>query len=293
MNRLVVSISLAALFALPAGPAYAQETSGADGEETSEESETSPEGTDDELPTLEAQPEEGVDPDLELAFEKAQTALDEGRPQDAVWQIRSIYLSPDQFTKAQRDRRRKDARGLLLDAGDELLSQGNRMAAAQAFDSAWILGDRGTSPEYADLLVRLAEERQNSNQAQALYLARRAKRADPRNDGAKQLDKEISREPLRTPGLISAGVGAVGLVAALVLKSRLNTLQSDIESGDKSRSELDDLLGKYRTNNALFTISAATAGVGLAGGGFMLSFELKNFTPVSPRALPGLPEEEK
>lgn len=276
-TRLAVAIA-AWIPMLWVGSVWAQEPSkgGADG--------------DGRLPKLEAAPDSGVDPDIELAFERAREQLEEGKPEAASWEIRSLFSSDDRFSRAQRGRRRLEARELLLKCAARMESDGNRSGAVRAYDAAWILGDRGVMPDYAQTLARWAREERESDAGTALYLVKRARQVDPGNELAPQIDRQINRNPYAVPAYVSAAVGVAGLVGALILRTRLDGVRGELEAnGPKPREELDGLVSKYRTNRTLFGVAVGLGSVGVAAGSVFFSLEPREVRPTSPKQLPALP----
>ena len=224
-----------------------------------------------ELEKLEDAPEEGVDADIQLAFDRANKALNAGNPEKASWIMRSTYLTSDRFTKAQRDQKKDEAVEILREAGQQMAGRGDYSSAASAYDAAWLLSDKTESGRYAKLLVRWAKKKEDNKPGQALYMARRAKRVDPSFDAANRLDTRLSENKNKTTGrAVQIGGAAVAL-------------------GGFAAMFLVDKPGLQRTS-----LYIGLGGLGIAGlGSYIFAAGVPNYRPVSPDVLPALPNRGK
>jgi hypothetical protein len=239
----------------------------------------------DELPEA---PPTGVDADFKAALDEARVRLASGHADEAARIILMLNLEDDRFAKAQLPILRSQSREILFGAGRALAASGRRNEAAVALDAAWTLNDRTPSPELSTLLLQLADT--TPDRGEKLWLARRARAANPQNPHAAQLDERLSHNALRVPALVVTLFGVGLAVTGGVLVALGRNAESQLTGSVHSRSQADDLLAQ----RSQYTIAGGvTLGVGAAAiviGGALLSKGQPHWRPTSPELLPALPE---
>lgn len=234
---------------------------------------------------LPERPESGVDPDVQAALTSAQQLLQSGQAEAAVQSVISLYAATDRYTAAQRQQLIPESQKVLLDASAQLQAAGRTEQAVLAQDAAWTIGGRAPSPTYSQTLTTLAEQAQKGSREESLYLARRARLADPGNPAAARLDERLSRNRFKIPGLVMVIGGAVIAGAGLLTFTYGNLYLNDTSGAAGS--------GKSFSTVELAGIGAALGGGLLAGGGGLLLYFGKPVgSPVSPTYLPALPESQ-
>lgn len=215
-----------------------------------------------------------VDADLVAAMEDAEHALSQHQPDRAYAIVVGVFSSSDPFSIAQSPALASQGASLLRRAGEAQLSRGRLTLGAQALDAAWELDGRPQDPRYGAVLTEWARDVRREDKATALYLARRARVADPDNADAAALDRRLSRNPLRAPGWTALSLSLATLVASIVAASAA----SDARGASSTR---------YRR--------LAGAGFGTTAGLYLLGIGLlwggkRNYAPTSPKQLPALDE---
>lgn len=234
---------------------------------------------------LPERPDSGIDPDVQAALASAQQLLGSGQAEAAVQSVISLYAATDRFTVAQRQQLIPESQRVLLEASTQLEAAGRREPSVLAQDAAWTLGGRAPSPSYSQTLTTLAEQAEKGSREESLYLARRARLADPRNATATRLDERLSRNRFKIPGLVMVIGGAVIAGAGLLTFTYGNLYLNDSSATSGS--------GKSLSTVELAGIGAALGGGLLAGGGGLLLYLGKPVaSPVSPAYLPALPESQ-
>lgn len=224
-------------------------------------------------PPLAPAPDHDVDPDLAAAMEEADRALSEQEADRAYAIVVGVFSSTDPFSVAQAPRLASRGASLLREVGDLQLRRGRLTLAARSLDAAWELGGRRRDSRYSAVLVRWAQEIRREDKATALYLARRARVADPDNVTAATLDRQLSRNRLRAPGWTALSLSLVTLVASIAASS------AAASATVPSRTRYRRLAGAgYGTTAGLYVL-----GLGLLWGG------RRDYTPSSPKELPTLP----
>lgn len=225
-------------------------------------------------PPLAPAPDDGVDPDLAAAMKEADHALSEQQPDRAYTIVVGVFFSSDPFSVAQSPRLTPRGASLLREVGELELSRGRLALAARSLDAAWELEGRRTDPRYSAVLVRWAEEIRREDKATALYLARRARVADPDNAAAASLDRRLSHNRLRAPGWTALSLSLVTLAASIAA----STAAASATGGSETRYRRLAGAG-YGATAGLYVL-----GIGLLWGG------RRDYTPSSPKELPTLPQ---
>lgn len=226
-------------------------------------------------------PASGLDPDVQAAMTSAQQLLASGQAEAALMAVISLYSATDRFTVAQRPLLLPEALRVLGEAGAQLQSAGRTDLALMAQDAAWAASGRPPNPAYSQTLTALATQAQATKQPgsreESLYLARRALLADPGNQAAAQIDRRLSTNRFKVPGLalviggsVIAGIGFITLAYTTAYSSDSTFTFTPARIGG---------------------IGALLGGGLIAGtGGLLLSFGKPVSAPVSPAYLPALPE---
>lgn len=242
------------------------------------------------LPPLTETPEAGVDRDYALALEAAEAQLSEGRTAEAIDELVALLSSTDRFFLAQREAVSARAVPLLRRAADAEAQAGRLEAAAFARDAAWIASGYAADPAHAQLLLTLAEQRRSEEPEEALWLVRRAARANPLDPRAAERDRAWSSNPLRFMGwgMMTAGVASV--VASAVLVGLSNGTTRTITGSVHPRAEVDSLIATQRAYGVA-SVGALVAGAALFYGGIgVVGLGNPEGPPVSPALLPALQE---
>lgn len=242
------------------------------------------------LPELTPAPAAGIDPDYARAIDEAERLLDAGKSNEATARLVTLLSGTDSFLLAQREEVGKRAVPLLRRASEAEAQQGNLEAAAFARDAAWIASGHVADPVHAQLLLSLAERARGERPQEALWLARRAARANPLDGRAAALDAQWSSNPLRYAGWGMMAGGGASLIASAVLAGMASETGNTLTTSIHPRAEVDSLLATQRTLG-LATVGAIVAGVGLFYGGVgVVMLGNPEGKPVSPALLPALKE---
>lgn len=245
------------------------------------------------LPVLEVAPPQGLDQDLELALADAQRALEEHRSPAAIDGLLRLFSAENRFLAAQRELLAQRAVPLLRQAGKMEAEGGRWPSAAQAYDAAWLLSGKREDPDYARVLVRWAEEHRGVDATQALWLARRARRADPAYDRAAALDRLWSHNQLAVPGVAMMGLGLGSLATSVVLSRFAQGAREELSSTVHTRQAADGLVAQQRGLGAGATVTLVAAPVLFYSGLFTLLAGNPRGPPQSPPQLPALQEASR
>ncbi|HUJ62166.1 MAG TPA: hypothetical protein VLX92_26850 [Kofleriaceae bacterium] len=211
-------------------------------------------------PAIAAAPDSGVDPDVAARLASGEDLARRGQLAAALDAVLVLYQSSDPFSQAQRTRAAPRATALLGQIGERARTAGDYVLAARAFDARWTIAG-GTDPDLARALLAWSE---HAPREQALYLARRARRADPSSPAAADRDDSLSHDRLAWPGrlIVLAGLAALGA----------------------------GLYADHQGQDALATGLYIAAPV-LTTSGIILEIKgVPSFAPMSPGQLPALPE---
>jgi hypothetical protein len=161
-------------------------------------------------PAIELSPG-GLDPDVTARFDDADGLVRAGELPRALERVLVLYRAGDVFSQASREPAKPRAFALLSTIGNTARARGDLVLAAQAFDARWTLAG-GRDHDAATTLAAWAERERDVSKGRALYLARRARAADPDLGRAKDLDEELStnRRALPMKLVIVAGLAAFG-----------------------------------------------------------------------------------
>jgi hypothetical protein len=203
----------------------------------------------------------GTDHDVTGRFDDAEGLVRAGQLPRALERVLVLYRSDDVFSKASREPAKPRAFALLTTIGRTARERGDLVLAAQAFDARWTLAG-GHDHDAATTLAAWAERERDDSKGRALYLARRARAADPDLRLAKELDEALSTNRRAVPMklMIVGGLAAFG--AGLYADSKGH----------------DTLATGFYVASPLLCASAIL--LGLSG--------IPNHSPVSPVELPSV-----
>ena len=212
-------------------------------------------------PPIATAPASGLDPDVAGRFTSADELLARGDLPGALAAVLVLYESPDPFSLAQRARAVPDTAARLTQIGERARSHGDLVLAARAFDARWTITHQ-KDPDLARALLAWSER--EPSPGRALYLARRARLADPDLAAAAERDDELSHNRRAWTGRLMVLAGVAAFCA-----------------------------GIYADTSSEDTIATAlyVAGPVLTTGGLIWEVSgTPNHTPMSPGELPALPE---
>jgi hypothetical protein len=205
-------------------------------------------------------PDRGIDPDLEERMSSASVLVERGKLAEALDAVLVPFQSPDPFSKAQGKAVAPAAVDVMTRVGQRARAGGDVVLAARAFDARWALTG-GKDPDLARALVDWSE---HAPRDQAIYLARRARRADPDLTEAVARDDDLSTNHLVWPGRLMALTGAIAFAAGVYAQET----------------------GRQGLATGLYIASPALA----IGGCVVIATGAPEGKPMSPGELPVLPE---
>jgi hypothetical protein len=237
-------------------------------------------------PPIAAAPDSGLDPDVIARLDAADREI-ASKLGEALDHVLVIYESDDPFSQAQRDAARPRSIELLGRIGERARTAGDLELAARAFDARWTLSGQH-DPQLAQVLTAWGERDAAAAPARALYLARRARSADPDQPRAVALDDSLSHNHRVWPGRLMILAGVVALAAGIYAWTRVGAIEDDLKAnsrpGDQVQSMLDD-----RDRYDLIGTGLLAAAPVLSIGGIVLTFSGQpSYSPMSPGALPTL-----
>jgi hypothetical protein len=244
-------------------------------------------------PPIEAVPDGGLDPDVVARLEAAERAAATTAPAElepVLAKVLVLYESNDPFSRAQREVARPRTLAVLTQIGDRAREAGELVVAARAFDARWTIGGSGRDLQLAQNLTAWAERDAAAEPARALYLARRARRADPRASRAVGLDDELSHNHRVWPGRLAVVAGIAALAVGIYARTRVSAIEDDLKMHPRPGDEVDRLLGERDRYDLIGTGLVIAAPV-LSFGGVLFELSGKpSYTPTSPTELPALGE---
>jgi hypothetical protein len=236
-------------------------------------------------PPIESAPRSGLDPDVVARLDSVERDLATANPEQLLARTLVLYQSQDPFSEAQRDAAKPRTLALLTKIGEAAKSRGDVVVAARAFDARWtISGTR--DPALAQVLTTWAERDAAAQPGRALYLARRARRADPDDRHAAELDDDLGRNHRLFTGKAAVVVGILACAAGLYAYSQVHSIESDLATKVRSGSELDSMLAErdmYHWISTGLFIAAPTLTI---GGIVLMVSGTPHYSPESPEELP-------
>jgi len=242
------------------------------------------------LPPLADSPENGVlDADLAQGVAEAKAMLAKGDAEGAKHLLLTMLSSNDRFSHAQRSGLAELAAPVLREVGRAEATQGRWPQAAEAYDAAWVAGGKRADPDYAGALLEWAKARRHENAREALWLARRARLADPNSAAAVDLDRTWSSNRWRYPAWVAIAVGLAGVAAGFAFWQIGYNAQKRIEtSGFQARAVLDRDLATMHQNGLASTLSICVGTALFIFGLAAIYLGQPVGPPMSPETLPAL-----
>jgi hypothetical protein len=244
-------------------------------------------------PAIETAPSDSLDPDVVARLDTAERAIDKSSPaelDELLDRVLVLYESEDSFSRAQRDFARPRTLAILAKLGERARSAGELRVAARAFDARWTLGAGKRDPQLAEVLTTWAERDAANTPAAALYLARRARRADPAHGRARELDEDLSRNHRVWPGRLMIVAGLAALAVGIYARTRVGAIEQDLAMQARPGDEVDRLLAKRDRYDMVGTgLLVAAPALSIGGILFTLSGQ-PSYSPTSPAELPALGE---
>ncbi len=236
-------------------------------------------------PPIAAAPEGGLDRDVIARLDAAERATDPGQALDRVL---VLYESDDPFSRAQRTAARPRAIAILTKIGEHARAAGDVVTAARALDARWAIDGEHRDPQLAQVLTAWAERDAAAQPARALYLARRARTADPQAVGAARLDDDLSRNHRVWTGRLAIVAGVAALAAGIYARSQVTSIEDDLKSHPRPGSDVDGMLRERDIYDAVGTGLLVAAPVMSIGGILITVSGNPKYTPTSPDELPAL-----
>jgi hypothetical protein len=244
-------------------------------------------------PPIETAPKTGVDPDVSARLDAATRATAGASPAvlgRALDQVLVVFESDDAFSRAQRERVKDRSVAILGTLGTRAREAGELTLAARALDARWTIGGSTRDPELASVLVTWAEREADRAPGEALYLARRARKADPALERAADLDDELSSNPRAVTGKLAILAGAVAFGVGAYLHYRVGEIEEELATHARPGDEVDRMLARrdlYDRAGTGLLIAAPLLGT---GGIFYTLSGTPKHRPTSPAELPALEE---
>src|SRR4051812_7827502 len=196
-------------------------------------------------PGIAAAPANGVDPDVAKRLADADRDAAAVAPASlgpVIDRALVTFESSDPFSVAQRPAAKPGTLAVLTKIGERARAAGEVVIAARAFDARWTLAGGGHDVQLAEVLTTWAERDEDAQPGRALYLARRARSADPRHDRAADLDDSLSRNHRALTGKLAMVAGFVALAAGIYAYTRVSAIEDDLKAHPRSGAEVDAAL---------------------------------------------------
>jgi len=245
-------------------------------------------------PPISTAPAEGFDPDVAARLAEAEAIVGATHApmpllERALQRVLVLYESRDPFSRAQRERARPRSVAILGQIGTQARDAGDTVLAARALDARWTIAG-GRDPQLADVLTTWAERDAANAPARALYLARRARQANPAHSDAARLDARLSSNRRIWPARLAIVAGVVAFGVGLYARSRVGAIEDDLAAHPRPGDEVDRLL-TLRSRYDLIGTGLLIAVPVLSVSGMVLAFSgTPKYQPTSPAELPTLEE---
>lgn len=243
-------------------------------------------------PPIATAPAGGLDPDVAGRLDTAEgiaraPSAAPGELQTALDLALRLYRSDDPFSKEQRPAATARTVAVLGAIGARATAEKQLVLASQALDARWTISG-ARDPELAASLVHWGEREAEAHPAQAVWLARRARAADPSSSAAVHLDEQLSINHRRWPARIMVIAGLVAFGVGLFAYAKVKSIESDLSSQPHTRAEVEDMLSSRDTYDVLGTaLFIASPTLELGGVVFGIS-GMHGYVPESPSELPTL-----
>lgn len=242
-------------------------------------------------PGIAAAPASGIDPDVAKRLEEADRDAASVAPAalgPVIDRALVTFESTDPFSVAQRPAAEARTLAVLTKIGERARSAGEVVLAARAFDARWTISGGGHDVELAQTLTTWAERDADAQPGRALYLARRARSADPGSGHAADLDDSLSTNHRALTGKLAMVAGFVALAAGIYMYTRVSAIEDDLKAHPRSGAEVDAALADRDRYDLIGTgLLVAAPVVSIGGFVWMLSGN-PSYSPVSPGELPAL-----
>jgi hypothetical protein len=242
-------------------------------------------------PSIAAAPANGLDPDVAKRLDDAAhdaIAVAPAALGPVLDRALVTFESTDPFSVAQRPAARPRTLAVLTKIGERARAAGELVIAARAFDARWTLAGGGHDLQLAEVLTTWAERDADDQPGRALYLARRARLADPGHGGAADLDDDLSRNHRALTGKLAMVAGFVALAAGIYAYSRVSAIEDDLKAHPRSGAEVDAALADRDRYDMIGTGLLVAAPVVSIGGFVWMMSGNPSYSPVSPGELPAL-----
>ena len=242
-------------------------------------------------PGIAAAPASGLDPDVVKRLDEADRDAASVVPAalgPVLDRALVTYESNDPFSVAQRPAARTRTLAVLTKIGDRARSAGELVIAARAFDARWTLGDGGHDVQLSEVLTTWAERDADEQPGRALYLARRARLADPGHGRAADLDDHLSTNHRALTGKLAMVAGFVALAAGIYAYTRVSAIEDDLKAHSRPGADVDAMLADRDRYDMIGTGLLVAAPVVSIGGFVWMMSGNPSYSPVSPGELPSL-----
>jgi hypothetical protein len=231
-----------------------------------------------------------LDPDVAARLDEAARAAATAPPDlldRALDRVLIVYESDDPFSLAQRDRALPRSLEVLTTIGTRARAAGKLELAARAFDARWTLsGHTRRDPDLAAALTAWGERDAARAPSEALYLARRARKADPTFTAAAHLDDDLSSNHRIWPARLAVIAGLVAFGVGVYAQVKVISIEDDLTKMPHSRAEIDRMIAQRDTYDAI-GVAGYIAAPTLSITGMLLALSgIPHETPASPAALP-------
>jgi hypothetical protein len=244
-------------------------------------------------PPIAVAPDGGLDPDVEVRLNTAERAVASSSLTDLAAlldRVLVVYESDDTFSVAQRDAAKPRTLQILTAIGERARTTGDIALAARAYDARWTIGGGQRDPQLAGVLATWAERDAARSPAEALYLARRARRADPEQANARKLDDALSRNRRVWSGRLMIVAGIAALAAGVYARTRVSAIEEDLAMHPRPGDEVDRALARRDGYDIIGTSLLVAAPVLSIGGVLIILSGNPSYSPTSPVELPALGE---
>jgi hypothetical protein len=242
-------------------------------------------------PGIAAAPASGLDPDVAKRLADADRDAASVAPAalgPVIDRALVTFESSDPFSVAQRPAAKDRTVAVLTKIGERARAAGEVVLAARAFDARWTIGGGGHDVRLAETLTTWAERDADSQPGRALYLARRARSADPSSGHAADLDDDLSRNHRALTGKLAMVAGFVALAAGIYMYTRVSAIEDDLKAHPRSGADVDAALADRDRYDLIGTGLLVAAPVVSIGGFVWMMSGNPSYSPVSPGELPAL-----
>lgn len=233
----------------------------------------------------------GMDPDVVARLGEVERDAERVAPAEldrVIERALVTYESEDPFSIAQRPAARPRTSAVLTKISERARAAGELVISARALDARWAISEGQHDPQLAEVLTTWAERDADAQPGRALYLARRARTADPDSRHALELDDRLTYNHHMLTGKLAIVAGAVAVVAGAYLQWKVGKIEEDLQAHPRSGADVESALAT-RDRYDLIGTGLLIAGPVVSFGGiaWMLAGN-PSYTPTSPGELPAL-----